>query len=412
MAQKGKIRVVVQDSATGNALSGVTVVVRKQGATVNGDHAGAQTSFTVSDPGSITAADEVAVNTGTTSVGVDSTTATNVTVSVGFTDVDDDDRLTVTNNLPTLYYDANGDESEDQSTPLTTDSNGVVEVWADVVPYDIHISGGTATTTLITDFVPEGNEALVSHVHGDSGSAVGFIMDTSRALDASDKLVSVRENTTERFYIEQDGTVVIVAGGLTITAGGATITAGGLTMAGDLTMSDTASQIIPGATSFAVRDNADSNDNLLVSDAGVVTARAGLVTTAGGVTAVAAQSDFYRIGATGGTLVVTGDFSLSAGWGTTASVTSVRTGSRDTRGGIVIQSAGTGQTANPTVTFTYKDGTYTTTPFVIVCPLGNYTVPTTGDFWYVTPSAASCSFIFGGTPVATRNYGLLYMILK
>lgn len=44
-------------------------------------------------------------------------------------------------------------------------------------------------------------------------------------------------------------------------------------VAGDLTMSDAVSQIVPGATSFAVRDHADALDNLLIADNGDATVR-------------------------------------------------------------------------------------------------------------------------------------------
>lgn len=46
---------------------------------------------------------------------------------------------------------------------------------------------------------------------------------------------------------------------------------------GALTYGDAASKIIPGATSLSHRNNADSADNLLISDAGVVTVRSSLV---------------------------------------------------------------------------------------------------------------------------------------
>lgn len=91
------------------------------------------------------------------------------------------------------------------------------------------------------------------------------------------------------------GGLTVAAGGLTVTAGGATITAGGLTVtaggatitAGALTMGAAASQLVPGATSFSIRDHASANDNLLVADAGTVTIRAGLTITAGGLTVTA-----------------------------------------------------------------------------------------------------------------------------
>lgn len=45
-----------------------------------------------------------------------------------------------------------------------------------------------------------------------------------------------------------------------------------------LTLTTAASKIVPGATSLSLRNNADSADNLLISDAGVVTARLSIVT--------------------------------------------------------------------------------------------------------------------------------------
>jgi len=75
--------------------------------------------------------------------------------------------------------------------------------------------------------------------------------------------------------------LLISDAGLVTARLGVTITAA------DLTMGAAASQLVPGATSFSVRNNADGADNLLISDAGLVTARLGLVATAGGVTITA-----------------------------------------------------------------------------------------------------------------------------
>jgi hypothetical protein len=63
MSQLGRIHFTVFDS-TGAPVSGASVEVRKQGATIQ---SGGPTSFTVDDPGAITTAgtaDEVALNTG------------------------------------------------------------------------------------------------------------------------------------------------------------------------------------------------------------------------------------------------------------------------------------------------------------------------------------------------------------
>ena len=287
MAQKGRIQITVTDTS-GNALSGVSVEIRKQGATVRNDHAGANTSFTVNDPGAITTAgtaDEVQVGTdsGTTQQ-VSSFTATNVTVADTFTDVDDNDRLTVINNLPTIYSDANGDQSI--TNPISTGANGSVTCWAEITPYDVHISGGSATTALREDVVPVGHgDVSVNDISG--ATAVGYILDTNRSFsDAGAKLISIRNATSEKFSVDKDGDLLshTVNGALTVASGGLTITAG------DLTMSENASQIVPGATSFSIRDTADAEDNIITTDAGVTSLRAGLTLTAGDFTMGATAS--------------------------------------------------------------------------------------------------------------------------
>ncbi|MBI4494047.1 MAG: tail fiber domain-containing protein, partial [Chloroflexi bacterium] len=76
--------------------------------------------------------------------------------------------------------------------------------------------------------------------------------------------------------------------GLTVTSGGATVAAGNLAVAaGKITLGAAASQLVPGVTSFAIRNSADSADNLLVTDAGAVTVRNGLAVTSGGATIAA-----------------------------------------------------------------------------------------------------------------------------
>lgn len=64
-------------------------------------------------------------------------------------------------------------------------------------------------------------------------------------------------------------TATVDSGGLTVTAGNVGITAG------NITFGAATSKIIPGATSLSLRNNADSADNVLVTDAGLVTVRAG-----------------------------------------------------------------------------------------------------------------------------------------
>lgn len=71
---------------------------------------------------------------------------------------------------------------------------------------------------------------------------------------------------------------LVVANGLTVTAGGLIVTAGNVTVtAGNLIFAAAASQIVPGATSLALRDNANANNNLLLSNAGLATFRNGII---------------------------------------------------------------------------------------------------------------------------------------
>lgn len=58
----------------------------------------------------------------------------------------------------------------------------------------------------------------------------------------------------------------------------------GISLTGTLTMATAASKLVPGATSFTIRNNADSADNLKVLDSGATTIRQALTVSAGGLT--------------------------------------------------------------------------------------------------------------------------------
>jgi len=58
----------------------------------------------------------------------------------------------------------------------------------------------------------------------------------------------------------------------------------GISLTGTLTMATAASTLVPGATSFTIRNNADSADNLKVLDSGATTIRNALTVSAGGAT--------------------------------------------------------------------------------------------------------------------------------
>lgn len=71
------------------------------------------------------------------------------------------------------------------------------------------------------------------------------------------------------------GTIV---GPITINPGGLTVSTNDITItAGRLVLGASASKIVPGATSLSLRNNADSADNLLITDAGIVTSRSNMV---------------------------------------------------------------------------------------------------------------------------------------
>lgn len=108
-----------------------------------------------------------------------------------------------------------------------------------------------------------------------------------------------------------------------------------------------------------------------------------------------------------GKALVAGDFALSAGFGNTATVSSVLAGSTDSRFRIVITSAGTGQGANPTCTLTFADLGWrapdgaSIIPVAIACR-GGGSQPTVQ--FSATCTTTTCVLTFMGTPVDTETY--------
>lgn len=384
MAQLGKLIWTVLNSS-GEPVSGASVAVRKQGATVNGVHAGATTSFTVNDPGGITTSSEnVVAGTGTTTRSVASVGATNVTTGApGFPDLADDDRLSPTTNTPTLYNDATGTESTGSST-LTTSSVGLATAWLRGGSYDIHVSGTGITTALYID-VPIVAEDTTSNVFT-TGSQDAFIFDTTRALASGDALLSIRENGTQRVWIAQDGKLTVVAGGLLVTAGGAVITAGGLTVtAGGLTVSANGATV-----------------NTLIVDNGVVVSAGNILVSAGEVNQT-------RVKASRGTQLVSGDLGLGGDWGTSPSVGLAAT-SYDSHGSIQVTSGSGGPGANPTVTLTFTDGTWGDEP-VVTTARGDANSPNDATWSVTSLSNTAVTFSFIGTPGASTAYVCRYIVV-
>jgi|SRR6266446_2586058 len=80
-------------------------------------------------------------------------------------------------------------------------------------------------------------------------------------------------NTQENFGVTEGGDVAIRS---TLS-----VPAINLSAVVALTFTNAAASIIPGATSLSFRNNANGADNLLITDAGIATIRAGLTLTAG-----------------------------------------------------------------------------------------------------------------------------------
>jgi len=125
-----------------------------------------------------------------------------------------------------------------------------------------------------------------------------------------------------------------------------------------------------------------------------------------GANSFSATNSFNRIRSSQGTALVSGDFALSAGWGTTASVGTLS--GNDMRGSFTVTSAGTGQLANPTITLTFTDGAFTSTPEVVVARNGGDQATLAIDW---TKSTTQIVITLRGTPVATQTFSFSFITL-
>lgn len=101
----------------------------------------------------------------------------------------------------------------------------------------------------------------------------------------------------------------------------------------------------------------------------------------------------------GGTALVGGDFALHANWGASATIGTI-TGT-DQAFQFTVTSAGAGQGANPTVTLTFKDGTWTTVP-IFTCNMNGGTGAL--SFTTVVPTATTAVITYIGTPTVDLTY--------
>lgn len=116
-----------------------------------------------------------------------------------------------------------------------------------------------------------------------------------------------------------------------------------------------------------------------------------------------------RIGVSGGTAVATGDWAAS-GWGASATISAV-TGT-DHRGTVTVTTnAADTPTANPTLTLTFKDGTWTTAPFAVTSMDDQGSGPLAAAANHQTATTLVITYI--GTPTATsaKTYTFNYWVI-
>lgn len=120
-----------------------------------------------------------------------------------------------------------------------------------------------------------------------------------------------------------------------------------------------------------------------------------------------------RLGGEIGTATVAADYALGAGWGTTASVSSVVSGSNDQRGRVQVTSAGASQAqATATVTLTFHDGAWAAKPWCLVKLVqdsnGAAEAPPTAQ----TETTTTFQWTHAVLPVAAATYTFEYICVQ
>lgn len=196
----------------------------------------------------------------------------------------------------------------------------------------------------------------------------------------------------------------ILAGtGITTTAGHIAASAGNVTANGNLvatTGSVSAGTSVSSTTTMTAGTGLTITTGSGVASSGQLRAE-GTVSGSSGPGVVKTKRIY-----TTGTALVAGDFALGGGWGVGSSVSAVA--GDDTCGEMTVTAAGT-PAADPTVTLTFKDGTFTGTPIAIVAQKGS---SVGGDYAQVTwgEAATTIAWTWRGTPTAGRTYSFTWKI--
>lgn len=110
---------------------------------------------------------------------------------------------------------------------------------------------------------------------------------------------------------------------------------------------------------------------------------------------------FQRVSVNGASTLVPGDFTLGAGWGSSASTAITVTTSKDQASVTTITASGT-VAANPTYTLTFHDGSWGQVPVCVAVQTGGNDI--IADLSVTSRSATAYTFQWNGTPTSGKTY--------
>ena len=289
-----------------------------------------------------------------------------------------------TYTIPATVVRHRDDDSSDRFTNsmVTSNSDGLIAFYGPHGIYDVLVQDGN-----------QGNQGYIADV------AVGMTEGVSTTLaSVFGATVTINAALGVTGFLTADTVTVNRALGVT---GWATF---GQTVTMNSTLGVTGAATLSGWATFG----STVTMNAALGVTGIATFGATVTVATGNILASAGDFDGRRLLMNNGTALVVGDVALSAGWGDSASVTLNDPGNEfDTRAMISITANGAGIAANPSVTVTWKDGTYPDKPRVVAMRT-NSTAPSTA-FWLSNPTATTGVFDFIGTPVAGSVYGLVWV---
>ena len=388
-----------------SAKSGYFAYVFPRGAWASQDSTGTVITFDTADIASRFAADDwIQVGLATANLRkVNAVGGNSLSVQGSAVTVTEDNRIfligstqpstsggSATYTIPATIIRHRDDDSSDRYTNsmVTSNSDGLIQLYATQGLYDVLIQDGN-----------QGNQGYIADL------AVGTVEGVSTTLWAV-----FGATVTINAALGVTGTLTAN----TVTVNQALGVTGWATFGSTVTMNSTL-----GVTGAATLSGwATFGSTVTISGALGVTGTAAFGATAtfsGVITGVSATLSGYvnslRILAARGTTFASTDFTLSSGWGATASVTTVAVGSRDVRGFVDVTAGGAGITDNPTIHVNFKDGTFPGGLAYSYANRNDTNAPTTA-WWIPMPvGSTQAGFRFLGLPVSGTAYGLAWLVI-